>query len=92
MDIKKCYPSVDNDIMARTYRRHCKDKRMLELMDSINYNGKGLPIGNFLSQLEINLYLSPLDRLAKEVLKVKYYFRYMDDIVLMSDDKSELHQ
>ena len=92
MDIKKCYPSVDNDIMARTYRRHCKDKRMLELMDSINYNGKGLPIGNFLSQLEINLYLSQLDRLAKEVLKVKYYFRYMDDIVLMSDDKSELHQ
>lgn len=92
MDIKKCYPSVDNDIMAQTYRRQCKDKRMLELMDSINYNGNGLPIGNFLSQLWINIYLAPLDRFVKEEMKAQYYFRYMDDIVLMSEDKAELHQ
>ena len=92
MDIKKCYPSVDNHILAQTYRRHCKDGRMLDLMDSINYNGKGLPIGNFLSQLEINLYLSPLDRFVKEELKAEHYFRYMDDIVLMSDSKAQLHE
>ena len=92
MDIKKCYPSVDNKIMAVIYRRHCKDGRMLSLMDSINYNGKGLPIGNFLSQLEINLYLSPLDRYVKEDLKVVFYFRYMDDIVILCDDKAQLHE
>lgn len=92
IDVKKCYPSVDNHILAQTYRRHCKDGRMLDLMDSINYNGKGLPIGNFLSQLEINLYLSPLDRFVKEELKSEHYFRYMDDIVLMSDSKAQLHE
>lgn len=92
MDISKCYPSVDNDILARTYRRYCKDAKMLELMDKINYNSKGLPIGNFLSQLWINLYLNPLDRFIKEVLKARHYFRYMDDIVLLCEDKSLLHQ
>lgn len=92
MDISKCYPSVDNDILARTYRRYCKDKKMLELMDSINYNSKGLPIGNFLSQLWINLYLNPLDRFIKEVLKVRHYFRYMDDIVILCEDKAQLHE
>lgn len=92
MDIAKCYPSIDNDLMAETYRRYCKDEKMLEILDLINYNGKGLPIGNYLSQLWVNIYLNPLDRFIKETLKAKHYFRYMDDIVLMSEDKPELHQ
>lgn len=92
MDISKCYPSIDNDIMAQTYRRYCKDKLMLELLDKINYNGKGLPIGNYLSQLWVNIYLNPLDRFIKEELKAKHYFRYMDDIVIFSENKAELHQ
>lgn len=92
MDILKCYPSVDNDILTRTYRRYCKDERMLALLDAINYNGKGLPIGNFLSQLWINIYLNPLDRFIKEVLKARHYFRYMDDLVIIGDDKALLHQ
>ncbi len=92
MDISKCYPSVDNEILAKRNRHFCKDEKMLALLDLINFNGKGLPIGNFLSQLWINLYLGPLDRFIKETLKAKHYFRYMDDIVIMSEDKSQLHQ
>lgn len=92
MDIAKCYPSIDNDIMAQTYRRYCKDEKMLALLDLINYNGKGLPIGNYLSQLWVNIYLNPLDRFIKETLKATHYFRYMDDIVLMCEDKSLLQQ
>lgn len=92
MDIAKCYPSIDNDLMAETYRRYCKDEKMLELLDLINYNGKGLPIGNYLSQLWVNIYLNPLDRFIKEELKARHYFRYMDDIVVLSEDKAMLHQ
>ncbi len=92
MDISKCYPSVDNEILAKRNRHFCKDEKMLALLDLINFNGKGLPIGNFLSHLWINLYLGPLDRFIKETLKAKHYFRYMDDIVIMSEDKSQLHQ
>lgn len=90
MDIKKCYPNVDNYIMAQTNRRYCRDKRLLNLLDMITFNCKGLPIGNYLSQLQINIYLAPMDRFIKEVLKVKHYFRYMDDIVIFGETKEEL--
>lgn len=92
IDVKKCYPSVDNAILAERYRRYCADPSMLRLMDDINHNGKGLPIGNFLSQLWINIYLAPLDRFVKEVLKARHYFRYMDDIVILCEDKATLHE
>lgn len=93
-DIRKCYPSVDNKVLAELNRKYCKDKQMLELLDILNFNDdcKGLPIGNFLSQLWINIVLTEIDRFAKEVLKVEHYFRYMDDIVIISDDKHLLHQ
>lgn len=91
MDIKKCYPNVDNTIMSQINRRYCRDTRLLALLDLITFNCKGLPIGNYLSQLQINIYLSPMDRFIKEELKVKHYFRYMDDIVIFASTKEELH-
>lgn len=48
--------------------------------------------GNYLSQYFANLYLSELDHLCKEELKCKSYYRYADDIVILSDDKDFLHK
>lgn len=50
----------------------------------------GIPIGNFFSQWSGNFFLSPFDHWVKEELGVKFYFRYMDDIVLFDSDKSSL--
>lgn len=47
---------------------------------------------NYLSQYFANLYLSELDHLCKEELKCKFYYRYADDIVILSDDKDFLHK
>lgn len=65
-----------------------------EFIKDINYikKDKGVPIGNYLSQFLANLYLSELDHLCKEELKLKYYFRYADDIVILSNDKEFLHK
>lgn len=90
LDISKCYPNVDNDILDKINSKYCKDGRMLDLLRLFNYHHKGLAIGSFLSQLWINILLNELDRYVKEVLHVKYYFRYMDDIVILSEDKHEL--
>ena len=49
--------------------------------------GCGLPIGNYTSQLFANIYLNELDGYIKEELKVKYYYRYMDDMVLLLENK-----
>ena len=52
--------------------------------------GKGLPIGNMTSQIMAIFYLNELDHYIKEKLHIKYYLRYMDDGVLLSNDKEYL--
>ena len=52
---------------------------------------RGLPIGNQTSQFFGNVYLDPLDHFVKEELRIGGYVRYVDDFVLFSDDKAELH-
>lgn len=51
---------------------------------------QGLPIGNLTSQFFANVYLDELDQFAKHRLKIKYYLRYVDDIVILSQDKQQL--
>ncbi len=50
----------------------------------------GIPIGNLTSQFFANLYLDDLDHYVKEILKMPAYLRYVDDMVLLDDDKSRL--
>jgi len=50
----------------------------------------GLPIGNLTSQLFANVYLNPLDHFIKRVLKIKYYGRYVDDMLLIHNDRQVL--
>lgn len=52
---------------------------------------KGLPIGNLTSQFLANLYLDDLDHFIKEVLQVRCYIRYVDDLILLSRDKQQLY-
>ncbi len=53
---------------------------------------RGLPIGNLTSQLFANYYLNPLDRYVKEELKLTSYIRYMDDILIFSNNKDRLNE
>lgn len=52
----------------------------------------GMPIGNLTSQLFANVYLNELDQHCKHELRLHYYIRYMDDIIVLSDSKDELHR
>jgi len=51
---------------------------------------RGLPIGNLTSQFWANCYLNPFDHFVKRVLRCKGYVRYVDDMLLFSDDKAQL--
>ena len=55
-------------------------------------SGKGFPIGNLTSQLFGNIYLNELDHYIKDDLGVKYYGRYVDDLVLVHRSKNYLLQ
>lgn len=55
------------------------------------YN-RGMPIGNLTSQMFANIYLNELDQFCKHDLHIRYYIRYMDDIIILWPDKKELFQ
>jgi RNA-directed DNA polymerase len=91
LDIKKFYPNIDHDILKYLLRKKFKDKDLLWLFDEIIDSAAGVPIGNYLSQYFANFYLSYFDHWLKEVIGVKYYFRYADDMVVLADNKPYLH-
>lgn len=90
IDVKKFYPSINHEILKGIVRRRIKDKRLLRLLDEIIDSAEGLPIGNYLSQYLANLMLTYFDHWIKEQKRVKYYFRYADDIVVLHSDKKYL--
>ena len=51
---------------------------------------KGLPIGNLTSQIFANFYLNFFDKFVTETCNVKYYGRYVDDFVIVHQDKGFL--
>ena len=48
--------------------------------------GKGLPIGNLTSQIFANIFLDKFDWFIKKRLRIKYYYRYADDFVIIHPD------
>ncbi|WP_211324070.1 reverse transcriptase/maturase family protein [Echinicola strongylocentroti] len=92
MDVKKFYPSIDHEILKTLLRKKIKDTRLLSLLDEIIDSTPGIPIGNYLSQYFANFYLTYFDHWVKEVLRVKHYFRYADDMVILADNKPYLHR
>lgn len=104
LDVRKYFDNITHDILLRKLSRLFKDKRLLNIFEKIirSYNSginnlrntggrnKGIPIGNLTSQYFANYYLSQNDHFIKEQLRVPFYVRYMDDMLLMSDDKEVL--
>ena len=52
----------------------------------------GIPIGGGLSHMLGNMYLDPLDQFCKRGLGIKRYIRYMDDIIILDNDKERLKE
>lgn len=52
----------------------------------------GIPIGNYTSQYFANIYLNELDHFIKEKMKIKYYVRYMDDFILLLENKEKCQE
>jgi len=94
LDVRQYFPSIDKEVMYRKLERRVKDRDVLELCRTIidEYPGPGLPIGNYTSQYFANFYLSELDHHMKEQYHCKWYFRYMDDIVIIGWSKPWLRR
>ena len=90
MDITKYFQNIDKRILWEILKKKVKDRKLLWLTREILLSTegmKGLPLGNYTSQMFANIYLNELDQYAKHNLNCKYYFRYMDDIVILCKNK-----
>lgn len=95
LDIRKYFESIPHDNLLRELCLKFKDPPLLALLQQLimtNASSPGLPIGSLLSQHLANFYLSPVDRLCRERLRVPGYVRYMDDFTLWDDDQTRLGQ
>ena len=94
IDVNKFYPNINHEILKTMLRKKFKDNDLLELLDKIidSMPGeKGVPIGSYLSQYLANFYLAYFDHWLKEIKRVKYIVRYMDDITIYNESKEFLH-
>ncbi len=94
-DIKKYFQSINHEILLKNLAKTSLDEEDLWfiniILESKNNDTKvGLPIGNQTSQWFALFYLNKVDRLIKEKLRIKYYVRYMDDMILVHNNKEFL--
>lgn len=95
-DIKHYFQTVDHKILIRILERKIRDERVLRLIRLILENhdeeteGRGMPIGNLISQFFANVYLNGLDHFVKHTLKAKNYIRYVDDFVILHRSREKL--
>ncbi len=92
VDIEKFFYTIDRAILKRLLAKKVTCPRTLQLIYTIidsadEISPKGMPLGNTISQICANVYLDRLDQFAKRKLGLKYYIRYMDDIVVILPDR-----
>lgn len=101
-DIYHFFESVDIEKLKNIFKKKIRDRKMLSIINLIldcnmvELNDKmidiGLPIGFYTSQYFANFYLQELDHYIKEKLHAKCYVRYVDDFVILGNNKKELHR
>ena len=97
-DIKHYFQTVDHEVLLYIIKRKVKDGNLIWLIRQILNNfdaeikGKGMPLGNLTSQFFANVYLNKLDYFVKHELKAKYYIRYVDDFVILHNNKKILEE
>lgn len=106
LDVRKYFDHIRHDALKQKLSRLFKDRTLLAIFGRIidSYDGPlcednsddsertGLPIGNLTSQYLANHYLSATDHFVKDRLNVPCSVRYMDDMLLMGNDKQLLKE
>ena len=98
LDIRKYFPSIDHEILKNMLFKKIACQKTLTLVYKVidssskqeDKDKKGLPLGNLTSQYFANFYLGKLDHYVKEMLSIKGYIRYVDDILVYGKSVEEL--
>jgi len=93
--VKKFFANIQHEILKQQLGCLFKEDGLLGIFQQIidsyqNTVARGVPIGNLSSQYFANHFLSAFDHWVKEELSCKAYIRYMDDMILWANTKTEL--
>ena len=94
-DIKHYFDEVNQQTLINIIKKKIKDKQLISLINKVlkNHSDKiGMPLGNQTSQFFANVYLNELDQFVKNELKAKYYIRYVDDFIILHNNKQLLEK
>lgn len=97
-DFKDYFGSINHDIALEMMKRKVKDEKIIALIKKSisvyaeNHTNIGIGLGSELSQFIALLFANPIDHLIKDKYGFKHYIRYMDDGIIISEDKEKLKE
>jgi len=97
-DVRRYFESVDQEILLGLIKEKIDCEKTLAIIKEIIVSyafsefGKGIPLGNITSQIFANIYLNVLDGYVKKELKCRFYVRYNDDFVIISESLEKLEE
>ena len=86
-DVHHFFQSIPHSALKKAVRKRVKDDFIVGEVDRIidSFGGNyGIGLGSQVSQLLALAVLDDLDHYIKEKLHIKYYIRYMDDLVFQT--------
>ena len=98
-DIKKYFDNIDQKILLSVIKSKVSHHCIFSIIEKIVYSyhskcglQKGIPLGNITSQIFANIYLNILDQYIKKELKCRFFVRYNDDFIIISNSKEKLNE
>ena len=95
IDIKGYYPNMRHDIVKEKFSRYLDNdiwQMVCDVLDTQYIGDVGYNPGSQMVQIAGIALLDDLDHYCKERLHAKYFMRYMDDIIILHEDKEALEQ
>jgi RNA-directed DNA polymerase len=97
-DIKKYFNNINHNILLEVIKQKVVCAKTFNIIEEVvrsfdNNTGeriKSVPLGNITSQIFANIYLHNLDLYIKKELGCRFYIRYNDDFVIISNNIKKL--
>jgi hypothetical protein len=92
-DFSRYFASIDRAVLWRMIEAKISCAATLRLIEAmIPRSGIGLPIGSLVSQIFANVYGGIVDRHLQQDLGERFWYRYMDDLVVLGDCPDHLRR
>lgn len=93
-DFSKYFDNADHDVLKSILKSSFTDEEIIRITSQFidDFGDVGLGLGSQISQVLSLALANRLDHEIKDVQRMKYYVRYMDDGVILCEDKKRLHE